>query len=356
MNKWQTDLKNFRDRIDKIDDKLVSLLNERTTYSKKIGEIKNQYGLELIDYSREIEVINKIVKKSSGIIPEKDLKNIYREIIASSRKIQKSYTISFLGPKGTFSYIVFEKFFGKNTNYDLCKNIREIFLNVVNKDSKFGIVPVENSIEGSVSETLDYLYHFDIKIWAELKLKVSFHLASCYKPDKLRKIYSHPHAIAQCRNFLDKNFPDAKLIPLSSTAEGIKFLNNDKESAAIVSPYSTEIYNLKILYKNIEDVNNSFTRFFVIGKDENNISEGSKTSFIFAVSHQPKSLFKALQIVADNGLNMCKIESRPIKEIPWEYLFFVDIEGKVNDKFYTEFQNNTTFLKKLGTYPVELIE
>jgi len=356
MNKWEIDLKNYRKKIDEIDDKLVSLLNERTIYSKKIGEIKNRYGLQLIDYSREKEVIKKILKKSSMIIPERDLKNIYREIIASSRKIQKSYTISFLGPKGTFSNIVFEKFFGKNTNYDLCRNIREIFQNVVSKDSKFGIVPVENSIEGSVSETLDYLYHFDVNIWAELKLKVSFHLASYFNSKKIRKIYSHPHAIAQCRGFIDKNFPDAELIPLSSTAEGIKFLKDDRESAVIVSPYSIEIYNLKVISKNIEDAVNNFTRFFVISKDENNLTEGSKTSFIFAVSHQPKSLFNALQIVADNNLNMCKIESRPIKEIPWEYLFFVDIEGKVNESFYTNFKTNTTFFKKLGTYPVEFLE
>ncbi len=356
MNKWKIDLKNFRNKIDEIDNQLVSLLNKRTIYSKKIGEIKNQHGIELIDYSREKEVINKIIKKSSGIIPERDLINIYREIIASSRKIQKSYTISLLGPEGTFSYIVFEKFFGKNTNHDLCKNIKEVFQNVVNKDSKFGIVPVENSVEGSVSETLDYLYYYDVKIWAELKLKVNFHLASYYKTENISKIYSHPHAIAQCRNFIDKNFPDSKVIPLSSTAEGIKFLKEDRESAVIVSPYSTEIYNLKVLYKNIEDNANSFTRFFVISRSENNISDGIKTSLIFAVSHQPKSLFKAIEVVAENGFNMCKIESRPIKEIPWEYLFFVDIEGKVNDKFYNEFQENTTFLKKLGTYPVEFLE
>ena len=350
-------LTELRNKIDEIDREIVELLNKRALYSKKVGEIKKKNNIEIIDFSREKEVFNKILKYSDKIIPDEDLKSIYREIIASSRKIQKSYNVSILGPAGTFSHIVFLKFFGKNTDSVFCKKIKDIFIDVIKENVKFGIVPVENSIEGSVSSTLDYLYEFNVKIWAELLHKISFNLVSFAKDkSKIEKIYSHPHAISQCRNFLEIEFPEVEIIELSSTTSGIKFLQKDKESAAIVSPLAGEIYDIPILYKNIEDNPNNFTRFFIISNNENKLKHGDKSSLIFAVSHKPKSLFNALDVIAKFNLNMSKLESRPIKGVPWEYMFYVDIEGKLPERFLNEFKNVTTFIKNLGTYPVEKLD
>ena len=351
------DLKDLRNKIDEIDKKIVELLNKRAELSHEVGKVKKEKNLEIIDFSREKEVFNKVLKYSNKKIPDEDLKNIYREIIASSRKLQKSYTVSILGPEGTFSHIVFKRFFGENTECNFAKNIKNIFIDVSNKNSMFGIVPVENSIEGSISATLDYLYEFDVKIWAELLLNVSFNIVSFAKSkDKIKKIYSHPHAIAQCRNFIEKNFKDAEIIELSSTSSGIKFVKEDKTASAIVSPLAGEIYKIPVLFKNIQDNQNNFTRFFVISNDINKLKKGEKSSLIFAVSHKPKSLFTALEVIAKFNLNMCKLESRPIKGVPWEYMFFVDIEGELNDKFIKEFKDVTTYIKFLGTYPVEVLE
>ncbi len=350
-------LRKLRDEIDNIDREIVRLLNKRAELSYKVGEEKRAKNIDIIDYEREKEVFKKILSYSDKIIPDEDLKNIYREIIASSRKIQKSYTVSILGPEGTFSHIVFKRFFGENTECSFTKKIKDIFKDVASENSKFGIVPVENSIEGSISATLDYLYEFDVKIWAELLLKVSFHFVSyAESKDFIKKIYSHPHVIAQCRNFIETNFPDAEIIELSSTSSGIKFLKNDPSSGAIVSPLAGDLYNVPVMFKNIEDNSSNFTRFFVISNDVNKLKKGEKSSLIFAVSHKPKSLFKALEVIAEFNLNMCKLESRPIKGVPWEYMFYVDIEGELTDEFLNKFKNTTTYIKFLGTYSVEVLD
>ncbi len=350
------ELKELREKIDDIDKRIVKLLNERAKLSKKVGDVKREKSIEIIDFSREKEVYRKVISYSEREIPDENLISIYREIIASSRKLQKCYTVSVLGPEGTFSHIVFRKFFGNNTNCKFTENIKEIFKDIAVKNSKFGIIPVENSVEGSISQSLDYLSEFDVKVWAELHLKISFNFVSFQKDiSKIRKIYSHPHAIAQCRNFIEKNFSDAEIIELSSTSSGIKFVKEDLSSGAIVSPFAGEIYKIPVIFENIEDNPNNFTRFFVISDVENKLKKGEKTSIIFAVSHKPKSLLKALEVIAKFNLNMCKLQSRPLKGIPWEYMFFVDIEGEISDEFLKELQDKTTYLKYLGTYPVEKI-
>ena len=346
----------LRKEIDNIDKKIVTLLNKRAFYAKKIGDVKKEQVVEIIDFSREKKVFETILSNSENIIPEEDLKIIYREIIASSRKLQESYTVSFLGPEGSFSNIAFEKFFGKNTLYRLSRNIREIFNDVNNGNSKFGVVPVENSIEGSVNITLDSLFRFDLKIWAEIMLKINFNFISFAKENKdIKKIYSHPHALSQCKEFILKKFENAELIDVSSTSESVKYIRENKISGAIVSPAVSNICDIPVLYKNIADSPNNFTRFFVISQTENKIKKGDKSSFMFAVSHKPKSLFNALEIVAEYNLNMCKIESRPIKDIPWEYLFYVDIDGQLSENFLDEFKKVTTFFRNLGHYPLEVI-
>jgi chorismate mutase/prephenate dehydratase len=349
-------MKKFREKIDTIDENIVKLLNERAKAALEIGKYKKEKKINVVDFHREKEVIANVLSKSDGIIPEKDILNIYREIIAATRKLQESYKVSFLGPTGTFSSIAFKKFFGNNTEYKERNSIESVFNDVDKEYSMFGIVPVENSLEGSVNETLECLFGFNVKIWAEISLKISFNLFSnCRKKEYIKKIVSHSHAVAQCRNFISKNFPHVKVEFAESTAKAVEKALKDKYTAAIASPYISDIYKLSPIFENIEDNANNFTRFYIISLKENKTGKKEKSSFIFSISHQPKTLFKVLEVISKYNLNMCKIESRPIKGIPWEYLFFIDIENLITEEFLKEFKVKTTFMKYLGSFPVEKI-
>lgn len=349
-------MKKYRNIIDEIDSEIIKLLNRRAKAAIEIGQFKRNKNMDIIDFQREKEVIANILSKSEGIIPEKDILNIYREIIAATRKLQKSYKVSFLGPEGTFSSVVFEKFFGNNTEFESRRTIENVFKDVDKEVSMFGIVPVENSLEGSVNETLECLFKYNVKIWAEISLKISFNLFSLNNKEKIKKIVSHSHALAQCKNFINKNFPDIKTEAVESTAKAAEMALKDESIAAIASPHISKILKLPAIFENIEDNTSNFTRFYIISLKEN-IAEGKrKTSFIFSISHKPKALFNALAVISKYNLNMCKIESRPIKGIPWEYLFFIDIENSIPDNFIDEFKEKTTFLKNLGSFPVEEIK
>ncbi len=348
-------MKRFRKKIDEIDEEIVKLLNERAKAALEIGIFKKENNKNIIDFRREQDVIANILSNSEGIIPEKDLLNIYREIIAATRKLQKSYKVSFLGPQGTFSSIAFKKFFGNNTEYEARNSLRQVFEDVEKEYSMFGIVPVENSLEGSVNETLECFFNYNIKIWAEIALKISFNLLSFGDKKDITKIISHSHAIAQCRNFINSNFPDIETEAVNSTGKAVEMAIADKNKAAIAAPDSSKIYDIPVLYESIEDNTNNYTRFHVISLKENITDKKEKSSFIFAISHKPKSLFNVLEVISKYNLNMCKIESRPIKGIPWEYLFFIDIENQLPEKFMEDFKEKTTFLKNLGSFPVENI-
>jgi chorismate mutase/prephenate dehydratase len=346
-------LREYREKIDNFDIEIVELLNKRAEYAIKIGKFKKSSKREIIDYNREKDVISNILNANKGRFPENDLINIYREIIAATRKLQESYKVSFLGPKGTFSSIVFKKFFGENSDYLMRDSIKKVFLDVTNGYSKFGIVPVENSLEGSVNETLECLFTNNIKIWAELSLKVSFNLISKGKKENIKKIVSHSHALAQCRDYIYRNFPNIETDTTSSTAKAAELAENDPSVAAIVAPGVEKLYNIPVIVENLDISANNFTRFYVVSLDENRVDVKDKSSIVFAISHKPKALFNVLKVIADFNLNMCKIESFPLKGIPWEYLFFVDIEGDLNEDFIENLKDKTTYFKNLGTYPVE---
>ncbi len=267
-------------------------------------------------------------------------------------------TIAFLGPHGTFTEQASRRYFtGSEVIFLPCQNILSIFQVVMNGEAKFGVVPVENSNEGSVNITLDLLLEHELTVCGEVDLRIRHNLIvkPGTKMEDIRRILSHPQALAQCRKFLQSKLPWAERVDASSTARAVEMLSETKGTAAIGTELAAKINGMKILIMGIEDNPNNFTRFFVIGKEQAPASEDDKTSIVFSVTNTPGSLYRAIEEFAVRKINLTKIESRPTKRKPWEYLFYLDFEGNANDKKCREalkgLSKKASFVKVLGSYP-----
>jgi prephenate dehydratase len=272
---------------------------------------------------------------------------------------KKKFTVAYLGPKGTFSEQAARRFFSnqKNVVYAEYLTIQDVFRAVEAGKADYGVVPVENSIEGSVNLTLDLLYQKNLKITGEITERIEHSLIvnPLTKKSDIKIIVSHPQAIAQCRNFLAKNFPRVRFIEVESTALAVKKLKTLKKAAAIGSEYAAKIYGMKILARNIGDVKNNLTRFFILSKKDSKPTGNDKTSLMFSLKHEPGALFKFLKPFAEKNINLTKIESRPSKVKPWEYVFLMEFEGHRLDKkcldVLKEARKLCETLKVLGSYP-----
>ena len=265
--------------------------------------------------------------------------------------------VAFQGERGAFSEDAAAKLFGKNLHFLPCIRLKEVFEFVSNDKVEFGVVPVENSQAGSINETYDLLLAYPLNIFAEVILKVS-HCLMALPGEKLadiKTIYSHPQALAQCEGFLSKL--NAEIMPSYDTAGSAKMIKEKKlkNSAAIASKRAADIYGLEILAPEIETNVNNYTKFVAISKQKAKPAQRNKTSLVFAAAHKPGSLYRILGIFATRNINLTKLESRPSRAKPWEYVFYADFEGHVDGRVYkeavTELQSETTFLKILGSYP-----
>jgi chorismate mutase / prephenate dehydratase len=278
-----------------------------------------------------------------------------------SRKEQKAgkqtVKVAFQGEKGAYSESAVYKFFGESVDVKPCRDLTEAFESVDKQDSKFGVVPVENSLEGSINQTYDLFLKHDLKVCGEVIVRVS-HCLLANKGTNLKQVkavYSHPQALAQCRNFLERS--GWELIPTYDTAGSAKMLKEKglKDAAAIASERAAELYGLKILAREIEDNPNNYTRFFVLSKQDSPMTGNDKTSIIFAAAHKPGSLYQALGEFAKRGISLTKIESRPTKQTPWEYNFYLDFEGHRSEPRCIEaleaLKEYSAFIKILGSYP-----
>jgi len=356
-NRHEYDLNQLRDQIDNIDSKILSLINQRLEIGKKVGMIKKSTGSKVIDRSREQKVIEKLTKINQGPSDTELLKYIFNVIITATREIQKPKTISFLGPEASYTHIAALAHFKHSGKFVEQPNLYEIFREVEKKESHFGVVPVENSIEGAVNHTLDLFRDFDLNICAEHYEPVSHDLLSITgEPEDVQKICSHPQALAQCKTWIKKKFAHADIFETSSTSKAALLASKDKSIAAIASRQAAHIYELQIVESKIEDYSGNITRFLVIGKNMPEQSQNDRTSIMFATSHEPGALFKALEPVNRAGLNMLKLESRPTRHQNWGYFFFLDIEGHQQDKLVSdtikEIKKHSLSLKILGSYPV----
>jgi chorismate mutase / prephenate dehydratase len=349
-------LENLRENIKEKDREIIRLLNERSQISIQIGKVKGQEGIEVYNPAQEAKVHGYLQELNSGPLPQAAVTAIFREIISVSRNLQKPTTISFLGPEASFSHLAARLHFGESSRFSPQTGIARVFDEVEKGSIDWGVVPVENSLEGSVNITLDRLITTALKIRAEIFLRISQYLISSAKSmTDIKKIYSHPHALAQCQVWLRTNLPNCTLGEVESTAAAAQMVRGKKNEAAIGSLLASQIYGLNLLAEGIEDNSSNMTRFLVIGRGESTITGNDKTSLIFATPHSPGSLHRALSSFARRKINLSKIESHPVKERLWEYLFFVDMIGHITDKqvkgCLQELKEKTTFLKILGSYP-----
>ncbi|PKN10134.1 MAG: prephenate dehydratase [Deltaproteobacteria bacterium HGW-Deltaproteobacteria-7] len=346
----------LREKMKGKDKEIIRLLNERSRISVEIGKVKGEGGIQVYDPAQEAKVHGYLQDLNPGPLPQKALTAIFREVISASRDLQRPTTIAFLGPEASFSHLASRLHFGESSRFFPQTGISRVFDEVEKGSIDWGVVPVENSLEGSVNTTLDRLITTTLKIRAEIYLRISQCLISSAKNMKdIKKIYSHPQALAQCQVWLRTNLPNCVLNETESTAAAVQMVRGKKNEAAIGSSLAGKIYGLSLLAEGIEDNSSNMTRFLVIGRGESEASGNDKTSLIFATPHSPGSLHSALSSFARRKINLAKIESHPVKEKLWEYSFFVDMIGHITDKdvknCLRELKKKTTFLKILGSYP-----
>jgi chorismate mutase/prephenate dehydratase len=355
-------LRTFRERIDEIDQELVRLLRERMETAVEIGRAKAEASQQALDLAREREVIGNILRRNEDVFPPDGLRVIFGEIISACRNAQRPARIGYFGPETTFTHMAAAKFFGHAPLFTPLVNITEVFEEVERNRQDFGVVPIENSIEGTVALTLDGLCDFRVKVCGEIYLPISHDLMSqTGRVDKIRRILSHPHALAQCRAWLQRNLPAVPTEEVVSTAQAARWAAVDPAVAAVASPLAARTYNLHIVAKSIEDFAGNTTRFLVLGKQCPRPSGNDKTSLLLSLEDRPGSLYRLLKPLAESGVNLTKIQSRPVKNEPWRYLFYVDIAGHIEDPNVHDgveaIREGCTSLEWLGSYPMgELAE
>jgi chorismate mutase/prephenate dehydratase len=348
-------LKALRTKIDSLDKKIVGLLNNRTKVILNIAKEKSKNGNSVYSPERENEVLRKIAHISSGPLDKESLKAIYREIMSGSLKLEKPLRIAYMGPEASFSNLAALKKFGSQVGYIACSSIADVFLEVEKGLADYGVVPVENSIEGAVTHTLDVFVDSDLRICSQVILDVSHNLLSNSAKNKIKRVYSNPQVFGQCRRWLQENLPDAEQIEVSSTTRAAQIASKEKNSACIASLLAAKVYKLKAVFSSIEDSPYNITRFFVIGKTDAGRTEDDRTSILFSIKDKVGALHEMLIPFKKNKINLTKIESRPSKKRAWDYYFFVDLEGHKDEprirKAFSELENKCKFLKILGSYP-----
>jgi chorismate mutase / prephenate dehydratase len=345
-----------RKEIDRIDREILSLVSSRVAIASEIGKIKRDLGLEITDTSRERETLRNLTAKVEEPLSAQAVTSIFTEIMSVSRAVQGTLTVAYLGPEATFTHQAAQSLYGRSASYRAAETIEEVFGWVEKGLCQVGVVPIENSYEGSVNSTLDLFYHYDLKIIAETFVRIRHYLLSnAANLGEITKLYSHPMAIAQCRTWLKTHLPMMRATEVASTSLAAKMAADEHAAAAIGSHLAGMTYGLKTLEANIEDLPDNLTRFLTIGKKGSRPSGKDKTSLLFFVAHKPGALHKALGALAQKRVNMTRIESRPFKTRNWEYLFFVDIEGHEADsdvnEALMEMGNHCVFMKRLGSYP-----
>ena len=355
-------LLNIRDQIDQIDEQILSLVNARAKAAETVAKIKLANDPNAFFYrpERESQVIRGVQSKNQGPLSNQSVGFLFREIMSMCLALEQPMTIGFLGPQGTFSQEAALKFFGHAAKTTPLSSIKDVFHHVEAGDCTYGTVPVENSTEGMITHTLDLFLHSDLKICGEVSLRIHQNLMSKQADfKKITTVYSHQQSLAQCRNWLSQHLSHAQQVAVVSNAEAAKLAQKDHYTAAIAGEIAAEIYQLDLIAKKIEDEMGNTTRFLIIGKQAASASGLDKTSLLLSTQNIAGGLYHLLQPFAENKISMTKIESRPSKREKWDYVFFVDIEGHIEDKQIKKalkiLQSNGGLIKICGSYPQAVI-
>jgi len=352
----KTTLSELRQKIDAIDDRLMALLNQRATHVLEVGKLKAGEKRDFHVPSREREIYERLISQNPGPFPNEGLRSVFREIMSASLALEAPMKVAFFGPKATFTHQAALQQFGLSAELVPQKSIPAVFEEVEKGRAQYGVVPVENSTEGMVSHTLDMFMESELKINAEVMLEIHHYLLSrTGRMDDIRKIYSHPQPIAQCRNWLAEYLPNIPVVDVASTAAAAQIVSEDYTSAAIASELAAAMYDLKVVRERIEDQVNNFTRFLIIGNKLSEKSSDDKTSLMFSVKDEVGILYRMLEPFSKRGINLSKIESRPLKKKAWEYIFFLDLVGHISEPDVAdavqELKGCCQFVKILGSYP-----
>jgi chorismate mutase / prephenate dehydratase len=351
-------LDDLRKEIDQLDSKMVKLIAERVNIAKQIGMEKSKLGMQIEDKYREKLVFEKLRDnaKTQGLSPD-HIESIYNKIIDACKNVQHNTRVAFQGEIGAYSEEAAFNFFGDVVDIVPFDRFDKVFKAVDEGKVEFGVVPVENSLEGSISQVYDLLLDSPLRVYGEVKLRVIHCLIA--NPNTqlglVKKVFSHPQALGQCRNFL--RHLNCELIPTYDTAGSVKMIKEEvlEDGAAIASARAAEIYGMNIISKGIEDNPNNFTRFFVLSKHDASPTGNDKASIVFSVKHKPGALYRCLKELARRNINLTKIESRPTRQKPWEYNFYLDCENYKNEEelydALNSLEKNSIFMKLLGSYP-----
>lgn len=350
-------IKNLRAKIDTLDEKIQALIGERARLALAIAETKQQEGTNnFYRPEREAEVLRNVLARHQGPLSEEAVARLFREIMSACLALESRLRIAFLGPEGTFTQEAALKHFGHFVETAPLAAIDEVFREVESGNAHFGLVPVENSTEGAISHTLDMFLASPLKICGEVELRIHHHLlGKSNDPKGARRVVSHQQSLAQCREWLDANLSGIERMAVASNAEAARLAAADVGVVAIAGDSAARLYELKIYASNIEDRPDNTTRFLVIGTKDTAPSGHDKTSLLLSSRNRPGALQRLLAPLAKNGINMTRIESRPSHQSMWEYVFFVDIDGHMQDrklaKALAELEKEAAFLKRLGSYP-----
>lgn len=346
----------LRKKIDQIDEKIVTLLNDRASLAQKIGRAKSLSQEEIYVPHREKEIFQRISRLNRGPLSDQAIRSIFREVVSASRSLEAPLRVSYLGPEATFTHVAAREKFGSSVTLEPLASIADVFQEVSQGRAEYGVVPIENSTEGVVAHTLDMLLESDVTICAEIFLDIHHLLLSrSGRIDQIRRIVSHPQALAQCRRWLASHFPNIPVDEVASTAQAALMAAEDSSLAAISSSVAKEFYGLEVVASNIEDHASNITRFLAIGKQPVPPSGADKTSLVFSVKDEPGILHRMLDPFAKSRINLTKIESRPLKNKPWEYMFFIDFEGHTAEsriqRALKKLEKSCLFIKVMGSYP-----
>ncbi len=348
-------LEPLRKRIDDLDRQIVELLNQRAEVVVQVGRIKNAGGAPIYAPDREKAVLQKICRLNRGPLLEKTLKAIWRELMSGSFALEKPLRIAYLGPDGSFSHLSAVSKFGSSVEYESVSDIRGVFEEVARGHVDFGVVPIENSVGGGIIDTLDAFVETDVKVCAEINLAIHHNLLANCPVEDIRKVYSKPEVFTQCQRWLTRTGLMSKTIAVASSSKAAEMATQEPYTAAIGSHLAADLYSLKTIYANIEDNPNNVTRFFVIGREWARPTGEDKSAIMFTAQHKAGALADVLGVFKDNGINLTFITSRPSKRRNWEYYFFADAEGHVEDPGMTKalpaVKAHCLELHVLGSFP-----
>ena len=353
------EIDDYRRRIDALDAEIVQRISERAECARRIGEAKLKSDRAAYAPDRERQVLDKIAAANAGPLSNAALHAIYREIISACRALERPLTVAYWGPTASNTHVAARQRFGSQAEFLQTGSVAEVFAQVGRGNADFGVVPVENSTEGVVAHSLDTFIGCDLKICAEIYVPIQHNLLSrAPSLDRVRRVYTMFQATAQCREWIGRHLQHVELVDTTTTARGAELAAADEEAGAIANLAAADHYGLNVLADHIEDNPRNFTRFWVIGSLQPLPSGKDKTTLLFSVSHSAGALVRALQVFAEHGVSLTFIESRPTKQTPWEYVFFVDVQGHVDEgpdtplcRALAQLRNHSLFTRILGSYP-----